>query len=130
MSWFSSKSHLATHQYYKKNINIKVILMKYLPYTNNSFEIIFKCTHHILVKVKLSILIPMSLKERKKHAKNYVIIIIFIIFSNLPFFQITSSAVRPLTKIPHCCTNNALGFFQTQCGRSTFQLRLRDFAAS
>ena len=41
------------------------------------------------------------------------------------FFQVTGSAFRPLTNIPHCCTKNALGFFQTQCGRSTSQSRLR-----
>lgn len=36
-----------------------------------------------------------------------------------PFLQVTSSAVRPLTKIPHCCTYIILGFFRPQCGRST-----------
>ena len=50
--------------------------------------------------------------------------------NSISFTQIASSAVRPLTKIPHCCTYFALGFFQTQCDRSTFQLRLRDFKAS
>ena len=27
-------------------------------------------------------------------------------------FQVASSAVRPLTKIPHCCTNMHWGFFR------------------
>ena len=41
------------------------------------------------------------------------------------FLQIAGSAVRLLTNIPHCCTN-ALDLSQIQCGRSTFQTRLRD----
>ncbi len=39
--------------------------------------------------------------------------------SAISFLQVASSAVRPLTKIPHCCTKFALGFFHPQCGRST-----------
>lgn len=34
------------------------------------------------------------------------------ILLDLPLLQVASSAVRPLTKIPHCCTNLHWGFFR------------------
>jgi hypothetical protein len=62
--------------------------------------------------------------ENKRKKSPLKLIYIFICLSTLhissvsllildirPFFQITSSAVRPLTNIPHCCTYLPWDFF-------------------
>ena len=37
----------------------------------------------------------------------------YCIYTNtLTFFQVTGSALRPLTNIPHCCTNAHWDFFR------------------
>ena len=37
----------------------------------------------------------------------------YCIYTNtISFFQVTGSAFRPLTNIPHCCTNTHWGFFR------------------
>lgn len=46
-----------------------------------------------------------------------------------PFFQVTSSAVRPLTNIPHCCTYLPWDFFIPNVVDQPFQLRLRELRA-
>ena len=54
---------------------------------------------------------------------------IFLIRINQAFFQVASSAVRPLTNIPHCCTQLPWDFFIPNVVDQPFQLRLREFSA-
>ncbi|KAL1997933.1 hypothetical protein VTN02DRAFT_406 [Thermoascus thermophilus] len=42
----------------------------------------------------------------------YELIVIVLFTNTFTFFQVTGSALRPLTNIPHCCTNTHWGFFR------------------
>jgi hypothetical protein len=44
--------------------------------------------------------------------KTYIYIVIINIYLKINFPQVASSAVRPLTNIPHCCTYLHWGFFR------------------